>query len=61
MLCLTLLSMTSCATPAPVPDACGWLHYIQPDAGFEARWTRTEKEQAVELNRKIADFCRKEA
>jgi hypothetical protein len=28
-----------------------------PDAGFESRWTRAEKQQAVELNRNIAQAC----
>lgn len=51
-------------TNAPVvaatvtPDACAWLRILKPDAGFDTRWTRDEKEYAVALNRNIKKFCR---
>ncbi len=57
-----MLSLTASCAEAPVPapqaDACGWLHAFRPGAGFEMRWTRDEKEQAVTLNRNIMAFCR---
>jgi hypothetical protein len=53
------LSIANCApAPSPIADACAWLHQFRPDTGFETRWTRNEKEQAVELNRNIANACR---
>jgi hypothetical protein len=42
---------------APIPSACTWLHALKPDAGFETRWTRAEKLQAVVLNRNIKNDC----
>lgn len=29
-----------------------------PDDGFEQRWTKYEKQQAVARNRKVERFCR---
>lgn len=52
--CLMLTLTASCVTT----DACGWLTKIQPEPGFETRWTRGEKEQAVTLNRNVEKFCR---
>jgi hypothetical protein len=63
--CLTTISIASCAT-APEPaatrpprplTACVWLQPLKPDAGFETRWTRNERVQAVTLNREIAKHC----
>jgi len=53
---LTLLS-AACSSPAPISNACGWLHPIVPDAGFETRWTTNEKRQTVELNLDISRAC----
>lgn len=52
--------MQSCvgAPPPAAPSSCGWLHKFNPNPGFEMRWTRDEKRQAVELNRDIEMFCR---
>ncbi len=48
--------MTSCAA---VPNSCsGWARIIQPDDGFEERWTHGEKQQAVYMNRNVQEHCR---
>ena len=52
---LTILLTTSCAATS---DLCGSLSRFRPDPGFEERWTRSEKEQAVAHNRKLDEFCR---
>lgn len=54
--CLTPLWMTSCEAPA-VPSACGHISRMVPDPGFETRWTRSEKIQAVDLNRALERDC----
>lgn len=54
LVCLTPLSIVSCA----VSDGCAWTRPFVPDTGFEARWTLSEKRQAVAHNRAWAEFCR---
>lgn len=44
--------------PEPIPDACVWLNLDIPDANFEKRWSRSEKEYATALNCKILEKCR---
>lgn len=51
---LTFLS--ACA--APINDSCGWLKPIQPDEGFQTRWTRAEKVQVDALDKNIDKNCR---
>lgn len=60
---LTLIWIASCATdipPAPggAKIVCPGLTWIKPDPGFEQRWTRREKEQAVAQKRWIELNCR---
>lgn len=51
-----LSSMIGCATH--VTKECVWVAPITPDPGFETRWTRNEKIQALQHNEKIAALCR---
>lgn len=46
-----MLSISACAGgSAPAPDGCPGFRPISPDAGFEERWTRSEKEQVLTHN-----------
>lgn len=56
-LSLIAISISACAAPRPVSSACGWDRKIVPSPGFEARWTRAEKEQVEAHNEKIDAFC----
>jgi hypothetical protein len=49
--------LSACASPPPISNSCGWEQLIVPDAGFETRWTFTEKAQVVEHNLNVAKFC----
>lgn len=44
-------------TPAPVFSGCGHFERFRPDVGFETRWTRGEKLQAVIFNDKLCADC----
>lgn len=55
--CLTFLSISACAAPAPVSSSCGWESMLWPDPGFETRWTHDEKLWAVEHNDKVSLAC----
>lgn len=61
MLGLTLV-LSGCATTPPpaITDACAWLKQIVPDAGFETRWTRAEKQQVLAFDNQVESQCRKE-
>ena len=49
------LAVGGCSPNAAV---CGWVGYIQPDPGFEERWTLDEKRQVLQHNLKVEEFCR---
>lgn len=52
------LWMSGCAaSPAPVPDACGWLRPVILDPGYDLRLTSSEKRQILALDEKIVSFC----
>jgi hypothetical protein len=42
------------------PDACAALGLIRPDPGFQARWTRAEKEQVAAHNLTVEKICPKQ-
>ena len=52
---LTLLSLTAACAQPVVSGSCGKV--IVPSEGFEARWTRAEKEQVVAHNETVWE-CR---
>lgn len=56
LLVSTILSLTSACETTVVSD-CSWARAFIPDPGFETRWTRNEKVQAVQHNEKVAKFC----
>ena len=51
----TLILLGACASP--INSSCGWLKPVQPDAGFQTRWTRAEKEQVDSLDKNIDKNC----
>lgn len=53
--CLMLVWMSACETT--VVSDCSWSRAFIPDPGFESRWTRNEKMQAVQHNEKVRQFC----
>jgi hypothetical protein len=57
ILILMLGLLQGCAEKV-TSDACSWLRQIHPDAGFETRWTRAEKEQVETLDEAIEKKCR---
>ena len=52
---IVLLTLASCARGGV--DGCVWTREFVPEAGFAERWTRGEKEQAVQHNRAWREFC----
>lgn len=60
LLGLTIVTLISaCATPKSNVDCPGWAdHKFIPDAGWEERWTRNEKNQATAHNEDVNAFCR---
>jgi hypothetical protein len=55
---VALLSLAGCATtPIPIGLPCTVGPFIT-DKGASTRWTRSEKEQLVTLNRTGAKLCR---
>lgn len=51
----TLILLSACADP--IPEACAWLKPVQPDPGFQDRWTRDEKNQVDTLDKNIDQNC----
>ena len=62
LLGLTIVTLTSCSAIPKSSQGCpGWAdHKVIPDAGWEERWTRGEKDTATLINENVNAFCRSE-
>ena len=65
-ICLTMISIASCASTSVAPESerdyklwvCGRYSSIELDAGAETRLTHAEKKQVVDFNSKRDQDCR---
>ena len=59
--CAVIAMAASLSACGPNPFVFGCAVFgskFLPDDGFEARWTRVEKQQAVAHNKKVERYCR---
>jgi hypothetical protein len=56
MLSLTISSLSACETTSTNNDIC-LINDVQPDPGFQTRWTHNEKVQVEQLDELLDKEC----